>query len=69
MAHKPFLAWDGFEYRDVQDENGVDLELIRHNLSLSVSERIAEHQKAAASIEWFREATRNGRAKSNNRSA
>lgn len=57
MAHKPFPVWDGFEYRDIQDERGVDLELIRANLELSVEQRIEQHRRAAASILWLKNAT------------
>lgn len=58
MAKKPFLAWDGFEYRDVQDENGVDLELLRHNLSLTPDQRLAEFEALGRTFELLRSAGR-----------
>ena len=33
-----------------QDENGIDLELLRHNLSLSVAERIEQHNRALRNV-------------------
>jgi hypothetical protein len=69
MAKKPFLAWDGFEYRDVQDENGIDLELLRHNLSLTVEERIEEHRRSLESVLWLQDAIKSNRPPKNHRSA
>ncbi|AIE84779.1 hypothetical protein [Fimbriimonas ginsengisoli] len=62
MAHKPFLAWDGYEYRDVQDENGIDLELLRSNLELSLDERVAKHRSLAEWVIQLQNATRTARS-------
>lgn len=36
-----------------QAEDGTDLFGIRHNLSLSVSERIEQHRRAGESMQWI----------------
>jgi hypothetical protein len=36
---------DGHLYSEVQDENGVDLPLLRHQLSLSFEERLLELER------------------------
>ena len=36
-----------------QDENGTDLIGLRHNLSLSVAERIESHRRAQSSLIWL----------------
>jgi hypothetical protein len=38
-----------------QDERGVDLIGIRHNLALTPLERLERHNRAAASILWLRD--------------
>ena len=37
-----------------QDENGVDLLAIRHNLQLTVAQRLEQHRSALASVIWLR---------------
>gem|GEM_PF-5623795 len=59
MAHEPFLAWDGMEYRDVQDEHGVDLAGLEDNLRLTPLERLERHARAARSVLWLQNAVRN----------
>lgn len=36
-----------------QAEDGTDLVGIRHNLSLSLSERIEQHRRGAESVQWL----------------
>lgn len=53
MAKKDWL--DGYDpvAEGEQDEHGTDLVGIRHNLSLSLTERIEQHRRAAESMMWL----------------
>ena len=46
---------------ETQDENGVDVEWLRFNLSLSVIDRVEKHRRAVESVLYLRDAAERAR--------
>lgn len=49
-------AWTGEKFEEVQDEAGVDLELLRENLKLTPTERYQQYRAMGLQLEVLRRA-------------